>query len=69
MTVLYLNPCYNKVCCNSTVLYQILMSMMRCLSDFFISRLEDALEVLIKTGRLPEASFFARTYLPSQISR
>lgn len=27
------------------------------------------LEILINTNRLPEAAFFARTYLPSQISR
>lgn len=30
---------------------------------------EQCLEVLISTGRLPEAAFFARTYLPSQVSR
>ncbi len=35
----------------------------------FVCRLEDCLELLIETNRLPEASFFARTYLPSQISR
>ncbi|XP_050414492.1 coatomer subunit beta' isoform X1 [Patella vulgata] len=39
------------------------------LSYFTMGRLEECLEVLIKTGRLPEAAFFARTYLPSQISR
>lgn len=32
-------------------------------------RLEDCLQLLIDTNRLPEAAFFARTYLPSQISR
>ena len=32
-------------------------------------RLEDCLEVLIKTDRLPEAAFFARTYLPNEVSR
>ena len=31
--------------------------------------MEDCLELLIETNRLPEAAFFARTYLPSQISR
>ena len=25
--------------------------------------------MLLNTGRLPEAAFFARTYLPSQVSR
>ncbi len=32
-------------------------------------RLEECLELLINTGRLPEAAFFARTYLPTQVSR
>ena len=32
-------------------------------------RIEDCLEILISTGRLAEAGFFAQTYLPSQISR
>ena len=35
----------------------------------FSFRLEECLELLINTGRIPEAAFFARTYLPSQISR
>ena len=39
------------------------------LSYFTLGRLEDCLELLIQTNRLPEAAFFARTYLPSQISR
>ncbi|CAL1546378.1 unnamed protein product [Lymnaea stagnalis] len=39
------------------------------LANFVLGRCEDCLEILIKTGRLPEAAFFARTYLPSQISR
>ncbi|XP_046572197.1 coatomer subunit beta'-like isoform X3 [Haliotis rubra] len=39
------------------------------LSYFSLGRLEDCLEVLVSTGRLPEAAFFARTYLPSQVSR
>jgi coatomer subunit beta' len=30
---------------------------------------EEAIELLIKTDRIPEAAMFARTYLPSQISR
>ncbi|WAR15327.1 COPB2-like protein [Mya arenaria] len=39
------------------------------LSHFVLGRLENALDVLVNTGRLPEAAFFARTYLPSQVSR
>ncbi|XP_005099692.1 coatomer subunit beta' [Aplysia californica] len=39
------------------------------LSNFVLGRCEECLEILINTGRLPEAAFFARTYLPSQISR
>ena len=31
--------------------------------------LEKCLEILIKTNRLPEAAFLARTYLPSHVSR
>ncbi|KAJ3053855.1 Coatomer subunit beta' [Rhizophlyctis rosea] len=31
--------------------------------------IEQGLDLLISTGRLPEAALFARTYLPSQISR
>lgn len=32
-------------------------------------RLDHCLELLIRTNRLPEAAFLARTYLPSQVSR
>lgn len=39
------------------------------MANFLLGRLEGCLEVLISTGRLPEAAFFARTYLPSQVSR
>ncbi|CAI9740725.1 subunit beta' [Octopus vulgaris] len=39
------------------------------LSYFALGKLDECLEVLINTNRLPEAAFFARTYLPSQISR
>lgn len=35
----------------------------------FPTRLDQCLELLIKTNRLPEAAFLARTYLPSQVSR
>ncbi|XP_060069348.1 coatomer subunit beta'-like isoform X3 [Ylistrum balloti] len=39
------------------------------ISNFVLGRLEECLEVLIRTERIPEAAFFARTYLPSQVSR
>jgi len=39
------------------------------LSYFMLGNLEECLNILISTGRLPEAAFFARTYLPSQLSR
>lgn len=35
----------------------------------FVNRLDQCLELLIRTNRLPEAAFLARTYLPSQVSR
>lgn len=38
------------------------------LSNFVLGKLETCLEILIENQRLPEAAFFARTYLPSQIS-
>ncbi|RZF32170.1 hypothetical protein LSTR_LSTR004033 [Laodelphax striatellus] len=39
------------------------------LSYMLLGDLEKCLDILITTDRLPEAAFFARTYLPSQISR
>lgn len=39
------------------------------LSNFILGDKQKALENLIKTDRLPEAAFFARTYLPSQVAR
>ncbi|KAK6621782.1 Coatomer subunit beta' [Polyplax serrata] len=38
------------------------------LSYFLYGDLEKCLDILITTDRLPEAAFFARTYLPSKIS-
>ena len=38
------------------------------LSYFILGDLKNALEVLIETNRLPEAAFFARSYLPSDVS-
>jgi len=39
------------------------------LSFFITGRLEQCLDVLINSKRLPEAAFFARTYLPSEVPR
>jgi coatomer subunit beta' len=39
------------------------------LSYFTLGKLSECLELLIETGRLPEAALFARTYQPSQVSR
>lgn len=38
------------------------------LSMFLLGDLDSCLEILINTNRLPEAAFFARTYIPSKIS-
>lgn len=38
------------------------------LSVFLLGDLEQCLDILINTNRLPEAAFFARTYIPSKIS-
>lgn len=38
------------------------------LSMFLLGDLDKCLEILINTNRLPEAAFFARTYIPSKIS-
>lgn len=51
------------VCTNCTVLT-------RCVHvPCAPTRLDQCLELLIRTNRLPEAAFLARTYLPSQVSR
>jgi coatomer subunit beta' len=39
------------------------------LSFFILGDLEKCLEILIESNRIPEAAFFARTYLPSQVPR
>lgn len=38
------------------------------LSNFLLGNLDKCLDILIKTDRIPEAAFFARTYMPSKIS-
>ena len=39
------------------------------LSKFVLGNLNECLDILIENQRLPEAAFFSRTYLPSQIGR
>ncbi|KAK3858973.1 hypothetical protein Pcinc_034864 [Petrolisthes cinctipes] len=39
------------------------------LSHFLSGNLRESLNLLIKTNRVPEAAFFARTYLPSEVTR
>jgi coatomer subunit beta' len=36
---------------------------------FLLGRLEECVDLLCEAGRVPEAAFLARTYLPSQVSR
>lgn len=38
------------------------------LSMFLLGDVDRCLDILIATNRLPEAAFFARTYIPSKIS-
>lgn len=38
------------------------------LAAFLLGRLSDCVDLLISSGRIPEAAFFARTYLPSRVS-
>jgi len=43
--------------------------MLPFLTRFLTGDLNACLEILLKSNRIPEAAFFARTFLPSQISR
>ena len=38
------------------------------LAAFLLGRLDYCVDLLVGAGRIPEAAFFARTYLPSRIS-
>ena len=38
------------------------------LSLFLLGKLDECIDLLISSGRVPEAAFFARTYKPSRIS-
>ncbi|KAG6550752.1 hypothetical protein Mapa_007656 [Marchantia paleacea] len=35
---------------------------------FLLRKLEDCVQLLVESNRIPEAAFFARTYLPSEVS-
>uniref|UniRef100_A0A146LR86 Coatomer subunit beta' n=1 Tax=Lygus hesperus TaxID=30085 RepID=A0A146LR86_LYGHE len=39
------------------------------LTYFLMGNVEKCLQILIDTGRIPEAAFFARTYMPKEVSR
>lgn len=39
------------------------------LANFILGDVDKCLDILIKTNRIPEAAFFARTYAPSHISQ
>ena len=39
------------------------------LSTLLLGDIERCLDILVETDRLPEAAFFARTYVPSQVAR
>ena len=38
------------------------------MSNYLLGNLDGCLDLLVSTGRLPEAAFFARTRLPSRLS-
>ena len=38
------------------------------LGHFLLGRLSECIDLLVEAGRIPEAAFFARTYMPSRIS-
>lgn len=38
------------------------------LSNFILGDIDKCIEILLKTNKIPEAAFFARTYAPSKIS-
>ncbi len=35
---------------------------------FLLGQLDECVDLLVATGRTPEAAFFARTYVPSRVS-
>ncbi|XP_070562088.1 coatomer subunit beta'-like isoform X2 [Ptychodera flava] len=38
-------------------------------SNFLLGRVEECIELLIKTNRIPEAAFFARSFMPSKMAQ
>ncbi|XP_006813477.1 coatomer subunit beta'-like [Saccoglossus kowalevskii] len=38
-------------------------------SNLLLGRVEECIDILVKTGRVPEAAFFARTYMPSKMAQ
>lgn len=39
------------------------------LSNLLLGNVEQCVNILVETNRIPEATFFAHTYCPSQVSR
>lgn len=39
------------------------------LSNFLLGNMEQCVNILVETDRIPEAAFLAHTYCPSQVSR
>lgn len=39
------------------------------LSNLLLGNVEKCVDILVETDRIPEATFFAHTYCPSQVSR
>ena len=35
---------------------------------FLLGKVPECIDLLVQSGRIPEAAFFARTYMPSRIS-
>jgi len=48
----------------SKMAYDLGVQNITFLCFLLLNRLEDALDLLCETGRIPEAAFFARSYLP-----
>lgn len=39
------------------------------LSSFLLGDIQKCMDILVENGRIPEATFFAHTYAPSQVPR
>lgn len=40
---------------------------MQFMANFLVGKLDECAQVLVGADRVPEAAFFARTYLPSKV--